>query len=137
MTTYVLRRIGVGVGLVLLVLTLIFLALHLVPGDPAMLLLSQGDGGSATPEAVARVREQLGLDEPLLTQYWQFLSGALTGDLGESFRNGQAVSEAIGERLPGRSSSSAWPPSSRSSSACRGARWRPARAAGSTPSPRS
>ncbi|MDT9593022.1 ABC transporter permease [Nocardioides zeae] len=100
MYSYVLRRIGVGVGLVLLVLTLIFLALHLVPGDPAMLLLSQGDGASATPEAVARVRAQLGLDEPLLTQYWQFLSGALTGDLGQSFRNGQEVSTAIGERLP-------------------------------------
>ncbi|WP_028474898.1 ABC transporter permease [Nocardioides alkalitolerans] len=100
MFSYVLRRIGVGLGLVLLVLTLIFLALHLVPGDPAMLLLSQGDGASATPEAVARVRTQLGLDQPLLTQYWHFLSGALTGDLGESFRNRQPVSEAIGERLP-------------------------------------
>lgn len=100
MLGYILRRAAVGIGLVYLVLTLIFLALHLVPGDPALLLLSQGDGASATPEAVERVREQLGLNQPLLVQYWDFLSGVVTGDLGQSFRTSQDVAAAIGERLP-------------------------------------
>lgn len=89
-----------GVGLVLLVLTLIFSALHFVPGDPAVLLLSTGDGGAPSPEAVERVREQLGLNKPLLLQYFQFLGGVFTGDLGESFRTSQPVLEAIGARLP-------------------------------------
>lgn len=89
-----------GVGLVLLVLTLIFAALHLVPGDPAVLLLSVGDGGAPTPEAVERVREQLGLKQPLFTQYLHFLGGVFTGDLGDSFKTSQPVLEAIGARLP-------------------------------------
>lgn len=89
-----------GVGLVLLVLTLIFSAIHFVPGDPAALLLSTGDGGAPTPEAVEKVREQLGLNQPLFTQYLQFLGGVFTGDLGQSFRTGQPITLAIGERLP-------------------------------------
>lgn len=89
-----------GAGMVLLVLTLIFAALHLVPGDPAVLLLSAGDGGAPTPEAIAKVREQLGLNQPLLAQYLHFLGGVFTGDLGESFRTSQPVLEAISARLP-------------------------------------
>lgn len=89
-----------GAGLGILVLTLIFAALHLVPGDPAVLLLSAGDGGAPTPEAIERVREQLGLNQPLAVQYFQFLTGVFTGDLGQSFRTSQPVLEAIGARLP-------------------------------------
>jgi peptide/nickel transport system permease protein len=97
---FILKRVAMGVGLVLLVLTLIFSALQLVPGDPAVLLLSTGDGGAPSPEAVEKLREQLGLNQPLLTQYFSFLSGVFTGDLGESFRTSQPVLEAIGARLP-------------------------------------
>lgn len=100
MLFFILKRMAMGVGLVLLVLTLIFSALQLVPGDPAVLLLSTGDGGAPSPEAVEKLREQLGLNQPLLTQYFSFLSGVFTGDLGESFRTSQPVLEAIGARLP-------------------------------------
>ncbi|GGM34420.1 ABC transporter permease [Microbacterium saperdae] len=100
MLFFILKRVAMGVGLVLLVLTLIFSALQLVPGDPAVLLLSTGDGGAPSPEAVEKLREQLGLNQPLLTQYFSFLSGVFTGDLGESFRTSQPVLEAIGARLP-------------------------------------
>lgn len=100
MLFFILKRLAMGVGLVLLVLTLIFSALQLVPGDPAVLLLSTGDGGAPSPEAVEKLREQLGLNQPLLTQYLSFLSGVFTGDLGESFRTSQPVLEAIGARLP-------------------------------------
>lgn len=100
MLAFIIKRLLMGVGLVFLVLTLIFSALHFVPGDPAVLLLSTGDGGAPSPEAVERMREQLGLDQPLLQQYFQFLTGVFTGDLGESFRTSQPVLEAIGARLP-------------------------------------
>ncbi len=100
MLSFIAKRLVMGVGLVLLVLTLIFAALHLVPGDPAVLLLSVGDGGAPTPEAVERVREQLGLNQPLFTQYLHFLGGVFTGDLGDSFKTSQPVLEAIGARLP-------------------------------------
>jgi peptide/nickel transport system permease protein len=81
MVTFVLKRIGVGVGLVYVVVTLIFLAIHAVPGDPAQVLASGGTTGTATPEAVEKLREQL-------------------GNLGESFRDGRGVLAIIGERLP-------------------------------------
>lgn len=100
MFAFIVKRLLMGVGLVFLVLTLIFSAIHFVPGDPAALLLSTGDGGAPTPEAVERVREQLGLNQSLLTQYVQFLGGVFTGDLGESFRTQQPIVGAIGERLP-------------------------------------
>ncbi|WEK61347.1 MAG: ABC transporter permease [Candidatus Microbacterium colombiense] len=100
MLLFIAKRVAMGVGLVLLVLTLIFSALQLVPGDPAVLLLSTGDGGAPSPEAVEKLREQLGLNQPLLTQYLSFLSGVFTGDLGDSFRTSQPVLEAIGDRLP-------------------------------------
>lgn len=100
MITFLAKRLAMGAGLVLLVLTLIFSALHFVPGDPAVLLLSAGDGGAPTPEAVERVREQLGLNQPLVTQYLQFLSGVFTGDLGSSFTTSQPVLDSIAARLP-------------------------------------
>jgi peptide/nickel transport system permease protein len=98
--TFILQRIAMGMGLALLVLTLIFSALHFVPGDPAVLLLSTGDGGAPTPEAVEKVRDQLGLNQPLLVQYGQFLAGIVGGDLGDSFKTQQPVLESIGARLP-------------------------------------
>ncbi|WP_205529204.1 ABC transporter permease [Microbacterium halotolerans] len=100
MASFIVRRLTMAAGLVLLVLTLIFAALQFVPGDPAVLLLSTGTGGAPSPEAVERVREQLGLNQPLFAQYAQFLGGVVTGDLGESFRTQQSVLQAISERLP-------------------------------------
>ena len=100
MVRFILTRCGIGLVLVWVVVTLIFLALHLVPGDPALLLLS-GDGGSApTPEAIAKVRESLGLNEPFLMQYLHYVGGLIQGDLGNSFRDGFAVTGYIGDRLP-------------------------------------
>jgi peptide/nickel transport system permease protein len=70
--------------------------LDLVPGDPALELA----GDSATPETVAAVNQQYGFDDPPLTRYLEWLSGAATGDLGVSYRTKQPVIEAILERLP-------------------------------------
>ena len=75
---------------------LIFLMLRVLPGDPARVLA----GLNASEEQVARLREQLGLDESLLAQYWQFITGLLTGDLGESARTSRPVTTEIAVRLP-------------------------------------
>lgn len=100
MTRFILKRCGIGLVLVWIVLTLIFLALHLVPGDPAALLLGGEGGGAPTEEALALVRERLGLNDPFLVQYGNYLLGVLQGDLGSSFRDGSSVVEYIGSRLP-------------------------------------
>jgi peptide/nickel transport system permease protein len=75
---------------------LIFLMLRVLPGDPARVLA----GLNASEEQVAQIRDQLGLDDSLLAQYWQFLSGVVTGDLGQSARTGRPVSTEIAVRLP-------------------------------------
>lgn len=100
MLTFVIKRVGLGAILVLLVLTLVFSALHLVPGDPAVLLLSSGDGGAPSRAAVESLRTQLGLDQSLLNQYLNFLGGVFEGDLGQSFRTDDAVTGMIFARLP-------------------------------------
>jgi len=99
MLYYVVRRVGVAVGLVWFVATFVFLAIHLVPGDPAELLLSQG-GVAPDPAAVADLREKLGLDQPLLQQYAVYLTALLRGDLGTSLLDDHPVASEIALRLP-------------------------------------
>ncbi|WP_217632393.1 ABC transporter permease [Ruania alba] len=74
----------------------IFLIVHLVPGDPALVIA----GPDATPEAVASVRTNLGLDEPLWNQFFVWLGNVFTGDFGTSYISNLAVSELIASRLP-------------------------------------
>ncbi|MBC7800274.1 MAG: ABC transporter permease, partial [Gemmatimonadaceae bacterium] len=93
------RRLGVSILLVWIVASLVFLAIRLVPGDPAELLLSQG-GASPDPAAVQELREQLGLDRPILTQYLADMGRALRGDLGRSIQDGSPVMANIARRLP-------------------------------------
>lgn len=100
MTSYVLKRLAIGVLLVWVVLTLIFFMLHAVPGDPARQLLVGSGGGTVTDEAVEAMRQRLGLDLPLLQQYWNYLSGIFTGHLGTSFEDGRTVTSIIGKNLP-------------------------------------
>ena len=93
------RRIGVSILLVWVVATVVFVAIHLVPGDPAELLLSSG-GVAPDPAAVAELRERLGLDRPLLEQYGAFLAGLARGDLGLSLVDEYPVAAEIARRLP-------------------------------------
>ncbi|NUT42297.1 MAG: ABC transporter permease [Thermoactinospora sp.] len=76
---------------------LIFGALQLAPGDPASFLLS---GRSATPEALAAIRERYHLDEPFLAQYWHWLGGVVTGDFGRSVQFRSDVGGLIASRVP-------------------------------------
>ena len=79
------------------VVTLTFVALYLVPGDPAQVLLSKSN---ATPAEVAELREELGLDESVLVQYGRYLWRLLQGDLGNSFFTGRPVTVTVWEQLP-------------------------------------
>jgi peptide/nickel transport system permease protein len=76
---------------------LCFLSLNLLPGDPARTIL--GVSGSS-PQAVAQLRHQLGLDQPILTRFFTWLGHALSGDLGRSYVNNQPVSHVIADRAP-------------------------------------
>ncbi|HEU5345638.1 MAG TPA: ABC transporter permease [Ktedonobacterales bacterium] len=96
MVTYVLRRLLLMIPVALLVSFVTFMLIHLVPGDPARVLL----GESATPQSVAALDHQLGLDKPLWTQYALWLEQALRGNLGQSIQLQQPVTTAILQRLP-------------------------------------
>ncbi len=94
MAWYFLRRLIAAVPVVIGLSIAAFLIIHLVPGDPVQQML----GAHATPEAVATVRHELGLDRPLPEQYLKFVSGAVVGNFGQSITMSQSVSSLIGER---------------------------------------
>lgn len=96
MTTYIIRRLFYSVFVLWGALTLIFLAIRAVPGDPAQMML----GSDANAADVAALRGRLGLDEPMLVQYAKYLGSTLALDMGTSLRLERPVTEAIAERLP-------------------------------------
>jgi peptide/nickel transport system permease protein len=96
---YILRRGLVSAVLIFIVSTIVFSVLYLVPGDPAELLLS-GGGTAPEPSAVEEMRQKLGLDQPMLTQYLAFLSRLAHFDLGTSFTDDSSVSAEVMRRLP-------------------------------------
>lgn len=97
MIVYLLRRFLQAIPVLILVSFAIFSILYLLPGDPAALMLSE-TGASA--EAVARLRSQLGLDQPAYIQYFRFVGNALAGDLGNSITSGRPVITEIRSALP-------------------------------------
>ena len=90
------RRLIGAIPVLLGISFLVFLLMHLAPGDPVVLLL----GDDATPADVARVRHEWGLDQSLPVQYWQFVSRAMVGDFGQSLKFGEPVLKLVFERLP-------------------------------------
>lgn len=95
MGLYILRRLVLTIPVLIGVATLVFALIHLVPGDPAEAML----GETASASDLADLRQRLGLDQPLLTQYRHFLVGLVQGDLGTSFRYGTPVAREIGTRM--------------------------------------
>jgi peptide/nickel transport system permease protein len=92
----VLRRLGSAVPILVIVSLITFAMIHLIPGDPAAAIA----GLSATPEQIEVVREQLGLNQPLLSQLLHWYWALLHGDLGRSLLMGQPVAQVTFERLP-------------------------------------
>ena len=95
MAAYILRRLGVGVLTLVAASIIVFAVLELVPGDPAQLML----GINATEETLAALREQMGLNQPVLVRYANWMIGMLFGDFGQSYTYSVPVTELIGERI--------------------------------------
>ena len=96
MTGFIVRRLCFAVVTLLAVLTLVFLLVRIVPGDPAQVIL----GDQASREAIDALRARLGLDKPVWQQYATFLGGALRGDWGVSMVTGRPVIEEVLKVLP-------------------------------------
>ena len=96
MTSYILRRLILMIPVAFLVTVGVFMLIHLSPGDPALIIL----GEDRSPEAIAEVHRELGLDKPLYVQYVIWLGRAVHGDLGRSITTQEPVLTAITERLP-------------------------------------
>jgi peptide/nickel transport system permease protein len=94
---YIGRRLVQAVPTILVIVTLNFLLVHLAPGNAADVLA--GESGSATPQYMAYLRHQFGLDQPLYVQYLDYLKNVVTLELGYSFREGMAVRDLILQRL--------------------------------------
>jgi peptide/nickel transport system permease protein len=96
---WMMKRIGVSILLVWIVASVVFMAIHFVPGDPAELLLSSG-GLAPDPAAVLELRRRLGLDQPILVQYTNDFVRLLQFDLGRSMKDDSSIAEAMLRRLP-------------------------------------
>ena len=92
---YILRRLIGTIPVMLVVAVFIFLMLRLTPSDPAAIIA----GDNANAEQVAKIRQQLGLDQPMLTQFFIWFGKVLTGDFGESFFFKKTVAALIAERI--------------------------------------
>lgn len=95
MLSYFLKRLALAVPVLFGISLVVFLVISLIPGDPATAIL----GAYATPENVARLERELGLDEPLPVQYATWLAGVLQGDLGRSYSLNRPVAAEVLERL--------------------------------------
>jgi peptide/nickel transport system permease protein len=96
MRRVLLQRVAVLVPTLLLASFVVFMLLQLVPGDPAVTIA----GEQATVEQLAEIRDRLGLNDPLLLQYWHWLTDAVHGNLGTSLTSGEGVVDAIQRTLP-------------------------------------
>jgi ABC-type dipeptide/oligopeptide/nickel transport system permease component len=97
MTTYILRRLASIVGLAFGISVLVFLIIRLIPGDPALALLGTNAGDHSL---VARLHQQLGLDEPIPVQYMHWIGNVLSGDFGYSYGNQQSVTSLLAANFP-------------------------------------
>ena len=99
MRQYAIKRIGLFIPTVLLVTVIVFVVMRLIPGDPALAILS-ADDAVYTQEELAQLRAELGTDRPIAIQYFEWISGFLRGDFGTSYWWGGPVMERLGERIP-------------------------------------
>ena len=93
---YLTRRILLTIPVLFATSIFVFLLIRLVPGDPVRTML----GIRATPSSISTVRSQLGLDHSLLSQYWDYLTGALHGDLGQDFISHESITSLLAVSLP-------------------------------------
>jgi ABC-type dipeptide/oligopeptide/nickel transport system permease component len=97
MLQYVIQRMITALGVLFGVITVVFLLLHVIPGDPAETMLA---GSGASEAEISQTREQLGLNDPLPVQYGRYLFNTFRGDLGRSLFSNRPVTVTIAEQLP-------------------------------------
>jgi peptide/nickel transport system permease protein len=99
--TYILKRILLMVPTVFIVITVVFFALHLAPGDPINMLIPPDVGVGAAREAlIARIKAEYGFDQPLYIQYFRYLARTASLDFGRSLRNKTPIVDDLARRLP-------------------------------------
>lgn len=98
MIAYLIRRMFAAVLTIFVATVAVSMLIHVVPGDPVEIMYAQSQG--TTPEQLAQIRDNLGLDEPVYVQYAIFMNGVLHGDLGETIRGEQPVFDLIMGHLP-------------------------------------
>lgn len=96
MARVLIRRLALSVPILLGMSVLVFLIIRLVPGDPVLAVL----GLNATPELIASLREELGLNDPIYVQYVNWLTDLLRGDFGLDYRSNEAIGQLLLDRLP-------------------------------------
>lgn len=96
MARYLFRRLGMTVAVVVTLITFLSVLVHLIPGDPVALVM----GPRASPEFAETVREEMGLNDPVPVQVWDFFSSAVQGDLGRDFVSNVPVTEIVFANLP-------------------------------------
>lgn len=95
MLVFIIRRLIQTIPVIIGVTLLVFSLIHLIPGDPAVIL----SGENAPPEQVERMRERLGLNDPLHTQYFRYMGNLVRGDLGQSVRSSRPVWDELKLRI--------------------------------------
>jgi peptide/nickel transport system permease protein len=98
MAKFVARRIGIAAIQILVVTTIVFVLLHMMPGDPVLTML--GSDVNHDPAVVEAIREELGLNDSIPTQYFNWIKGVATGNMGKSYSEKIPVIEAISSRIP-------------------------------------
>ena len=101
MTTYIIRRLIIGVIILLIVTLIVFFAMRLLPGDPLIIFMGQQASSGAMSEAqMESMRHEYGLDKPIMIQYFNWLGGLFQGDLGTSIYYHEDVGKLLAKRFP-------------------------------------
>ena len=99
MTSFVIRRLFLGIIVLLIASVLVFVMMHVLPGDPLLLFLGE-QYLSYEPEQLDKIRHEMGLDKPVILQYFDWVGGVIRGDLGSSLTYQTPVTTMIKDRLP-------------------------------------
>ncbi len=100
MINYTIKRIFEVIPVLLIVSIIVFSVMHLLPGDPTLLMLAGAEGGSIPQERLDELRIIMGLNKPLYEQYYNFVTNAISGDLGTSIRLRTPVTEILLQKFP-------------------------------------
>lgn len=99
MGRYVINRLAQLIPVLFMISLIVFAVMHILPGDPALLMLAGAEGGAISPERLDELRAQMGLNDPLPVQYLHFVKNAMNGDLGSSVRFQVPVTELIADHF--------------------------------------